>query len=416
MAFVGFPDGVGVDEARMLAWWRALTDDPHRHHFTIESDDLGFCGEAYYAAAPGERAATVDVKLVPAARGRGWGTLGLSAMLDEVFEHSAVEACFVDPHRGNEPALRLYERLGFRRAPWPAERPGDVDHVYLEITRQEWREHRVALRREEPRDHRAVEELTRDSFWGLFAPRCDEHLVAHLLRESPALVPELDVVAEVDGTLVGHVMYSRATVVEPATGTAHDVLTFGPLSVRPDRQGDGIGAALMRHTLAAAADLGHRAVVVYGHPDYYPRFGFRPAAASGITAPAGAAFDALMALPLVPGGLDGVTGQFHEDPVFVVDPERVAEFDRGFPPRPDAVLHPLRTIEGRLPGAATESLRALGIRHLEDLRRMSRAEVAAAAGLDDEACDALRGLLAEHGIRWGHAHAHSPWTGAADLS
>jgi len=274
----------------------------------------------------------------------------------------------------------------------------------------------ITVRREEPRDHRAVEELTRDAFWGLFAPRCDEHLVVHLLRESPALVPELDLVAEVDGALVGHVMYSRATVVEPVTGAEREVLTFGPLSVRPDRQGDGIGAALMRHTLAAAADLGHRAVVVYGHPDYYPRFGFRPAAASGITAPGGATFDALMALPLVPGGLDGVTGEFHEAPVFVVDPERVAEFDRGFPPRPDAVLHPLRTIEAQLPGAATDALRALGIGRLEDLRRLSRAEVAAAAGLDDEACDQLQGLLAEHGIPWGTPRRHSPWTGTPDLS
>ncbi|OJV79010.1 MAG: hypothetical protein BGO37_01315 [Cellulomonas sp. 73-92] len=274
----------------------------------------------------------------------------------------------------------------------------------------------MTIRREGPADHRAVEELTRDAFWGLFAPRCDEHLVVHLLRGSPALVPELDVVAEVDGELVGHVVYSRARVVEPTTGAEHPVLTFGPLSVRPDRQGDGIGGALMRHTLAAAAELGHRAVVVYGHPDYYPRFGFRPAAAVGITAPGGASFDALMALPLVPGGLDGVTGEFHEDPVFVVDPERVAEFDRGFPPRPDAVLHPMEVIEGRLPAAATQRLRGLGIGHLEDLRRLSRAEVAAGAGLDDEASDALRALLAEHGIPWGSPRGHSAWTGAVDVS
>lgn len=274
----------------------------------------------------------------------------------------------------------------------------------------------MTIRREGPADHRAVEELTRDAFWGLFAPRCDEHLVVHLLRGSPALVPELDVVAEVDGELVGHVVYSRARVVEPTTGAEHPVLTFGPLSVLPDRQGDGIGGALMRHTLAAAAELGHRAVVVYGHPDYYPRFGFRPAAAFGITAPGGASFDALMALPLVPGGLDGVAGEFHEDPVFVVDPERVAEFDRGFPPRPDAALHPLVAAEGRLPAAATQRLRGLGIGHLEDLRRLSRAEVAAAAGLDDEACDALRALLAEHGIAWGAPRGHSAWTGAAHLS
>ena len=276
----------------------------------------------------------------------------------------------------------------------------------------------LSLRRAEQRDQRAIEELARDAFWGLFTPRCDEHLLVHLLRESPALVPELDVVAEVDGLLVGHVLYSHASVVEPATGARHDVLTFGPLSVRPDHQAEGVGGALMRHTLAAAGALGHRAVVVYGHPDYYPRFGFRPAATAGITAPGGASFDALMALPLVPSGLDGVTGEFHEDPVFDVDPARAAEFDRGFPPRPDATLHPLETIDGQLPTAAVGALRAVGIHHLEDLRRLSRAEVGAATGLDDDGCDALRELLAQTGIRWGtdRGRAAEAWTRRADVS
>ncbi len=276
----------------------------------------------------------------------------------------------------------------------------------------------VSLRRTDPRDQRAVEELARDAFWGMFTPRCDEHLLVHLLRESPALVPELDVVAEVDGLLVGHVLYSRASVVEPATAVRRDVLTFGPLSVRPDHQSEGIGGALMRHTLAAAAALGHRAVVVYGHPDYYPRFGFRPAATAGITAPGGSSFDALMALPLLPGGLDSVTGEFHEDPVFEVDPARVVEFDRGFPPRPDAALHPLETIAGHLPAAATGALRTAGIHHLEDLRRLSRAEVRAATGLDDDGCDALPELLAHQGIRWGtdRGRAAEAWTRRADIS
>ena len=268
----------------------------------------------------------------------------------------------------------------------------------------------ISIRREEPRDQRAVEELTRDAFWGMFAPRCDEHLLVHLLRESPALVPELDLVAEFDGLLVGHVMYSRAAVIDPATGAANDVLTFGPLSVAPDRQAEGIGGVLLLRTLAVAAELGHRAVVVYGHPNYYPRFGFRAAALVGVTAPGGAELDALMALPLVRGGLDGVTGEFREAPVFELDPERVAEFDRGFPPRPDAVLHPLDTIAGRLPATASDALRAVGIRHLEDLRRLSRAEVAAATGMDDDACDALRELLAEHRIRWGAGRDPGAWT------
>jgi predicted N-acetyltransferase YhbS len=274
----------------------------------------------------------------------------------------------------------------------------------------------VTVRREEPADHRAVEELTRDAFWGLFEPRCAEHLLVHLLRQSRAFVPELACVAEVDGRLVGHVAYSRAWVTDPAAGARHGMLTFGPLSVDPRVQAHGVGAALVRHTVAAAARQGHRAIVLYGHPDYYPRFGFRPAATWGITAPGGATFDALMALPLAPGGIDPVSGEFHEDAVFDLDPARVAEFDRTFPPRPEARLHPLGMVADGLPAGAADALGALGVRHLEDLRRLSRAEVGALPGMDDDALDRLRARLAERGIRWGAHGTAGPVDAPAAVS
>ena len=93
----------------------------------------------------------------------------------------------------------------------------------------------ITLRREEPADHRAVEVLTREAFWGMDGPRCDEHLLVHRLRTATCFVPELDVVAEVDGVVVGNVMYSRAAVV--GADGPREVLTFGPLSVLPAHQG-----------------------------------------------------------------------------------------------------------------------------------------------------------------------------------
>ena len=144
----------------------------------------------------------------------------------------------------------------------------------------------MTLRCEEPSDHRAVEQLTREAFWGLSGPRCGEHLLVHRLRDVDAFVPELDVVAVLGAIVVGNVMYTRARVV--ADGEGWDVLTFGPLSVVPGYQGRGVGSALMRRTLADATRLGHRAAVVYGHPDYYPRFGFVRGWQVGITAPGGA--------------------------------------------------------------------------------------------------------------------------------
>lgn len=264
----------------------------------------------------------------------------------------------------------------------------------------------ITVRPERPSDHRTVELLTREAFWGTEMPRCVEHLLVRRLRDAPSFVLELDVVAEVDGEVVGNVMWSRARVVErlPDGEVTHDVLTFGPLSVLPAYQASGVGTALMRHTLAEAARLGHRAVVVYGHPDYYPRFGFVRGADVGITAPGGATFDGLMALALVPGGLDGVRGEVHEDPVFHVDAAEAEAFDLAeFPPKEPATLTPLDVFEGHLPPPALEGLRAAGVPNLEMARRLSTVEAARIPGVGPDGVAALRAFFRARGIRWGTA-------------
>lgn len=264
----------------------------------------------------------------------------------------------------------------------------------------------ITLRPELPSDHRAVELLTREAFWGTEMPRCTEHLLVRRLRDAPAFLPELDVVAEVGGEVVGNVMWSRAGVVEqtPDGEVTHDVLTFGPLTVLPSCQATGVGSALMRYTLAEAARLGHRAVVVYGHPDYYPRFGFVRAADVGITAPGGATFDGLMALALVPGGLDGVRGEVHEDPVFQVDAAEAEAFDLAeFPPKEPAVLTPLDVLEGHLPPGVLDGLRSAGVPNLEMARRMSAAEAARIPGVGPDGVAALAAFLRGRGMRWGAA-------------
>ena len=101
----------------------------------------------------------------------------------------------------------------------------------------------ITLRLERPEDYRAVENLTREAFWGFTGPTCDEHYLVHLLRSVPAFLPELDFVAEMDGELVGNVMYSRAKVVDDG-GKETEVLTFGPLAVLPTYWHCGVGSAL----------------------------------------------------------------------------------------------------------------------------------------------------------------------------
>ena len=140
----------------------------------------------------------------------------------------------------------------------------------------------ITLRPEEERDYRLVEHITREAFWNVYKPGCDEHFILHNLRGAPSFIRELDYVAEADGEVAGNIVYSRGTVAD-AAGTAHEVIGFGPVSVLPALQGRGIGARLIRHTLGLAREAGHRGVIIFGNPAYYHRFGFENAARFGIT-------------------------------------------------------------------------------------------------------------------------------------
>ena len=112
------------------------------------------------------------------------------------------------------------------------------------------------------------------------------------LRDDAGWVPELSLVAEVDGEVVGHVVCTRGSF---AGGSA---LGLGPLSVSPDQQRSGVGSALMHAVLGAADAMGEPLVVLLGSPDYYGRFGFAPASTLGIEAPDPAWGDYFQARPL----------------------------------------------------------------------------------------------------------------------
>ena len=187
----------------------------------------------------------------------------------------------------------------------------------------------INIRLENEKDYEKVENLTREAFWDIYQPGCDEHLLAHKLRKVPAFIPELDFVAELDGQIVGNIMYSKAKV-GSTNGAELDVITFGPLSVLPEYQKNGIGVKLVKHTLALARELGYKAVLIFGNPAYYHRFGFINAEKYHITTADGQNFDAFMALELYTGALAEALGCFHEDPVFHCDRTELEEFEKSF--------------------------------------------------------------------------------------
>jgi predicted N-acetyltransferase YhbS len=186
------------------------------------------------------------------------------------------------------------------------------------------------LRTERPGDERAVECLTREAFWDVYKPGCNEHYIVHILRGSNAFIKELSIVAESDAGIVGHVLLTRAYV-EGEAGERHEVLCLGPISVLPALQRQGIGKLLMREAKHKARKLGYLGILLYGNPVYYERFGFINAKAYNITTADGQNFDPFMAHELSTGSLKAVCGRFFYDDAFHANQACVEKFDALFP-------------------------------------------------------------------------------------
>lgn len=157
----------------------------------------------------------------------------------------------------------------------------------------------LTVRDEEPRDHGAVFAVEAAAFG-----RSDEARLVDDLRRSVA--PFLSLVAERDARLVGHAFFSPVTIEGPQPGPAAGAL--GPIGVDPERQGGGIGSALVRAGLARAPGLGWRAIFLLGDPAYYARFGFALAAPRGLHYESLAFDGGFQVLELQPGALAGVSG------------------------------------------------------------------------------------------------------------
>jgi putative acetyltransferase len=145
----------------------------------------------------------------------------------------------------------------------------------------------VLIRREQPHDIDAITSVHTAAF-----PTEVEAALVTTLRASDAWLPALSLVAEDHGEVVGHVVCTRAHIADvPALG-------LGPLGVLPSHQKNGVGSALMHAILGAADALDEPVVVLLGHTDYYPRFGFEPASHYGIEPPDTAWGEHFQARPL----------------------------------------------------------------------------------------------------------------------
>nr|WP_325195647.1 N-acetyltransferase [uncultured Oscillibacter sp.] len=196
----------------------------------------------------------------------------------------------------------------------------------------------MMIRLEETKDYREVENLTREAFWNKYRPGCMEHYVLHQYRSRPEFVKELDYVIEDDGEIVAHIMYSHALVAAD-DGRTVPIMIFGPISVRPEKQGKGYGSKLIRYTLDLAEKMGCGAVAITGDPKYYHRFGFVSGSQWGVYyngLPRSEEAPFFMVKELKEGFLRDITGVYRDPEGYFAEDGDVEAFDAGFPPKEKA--------------------------------------------------------------------------------
>jgi len=194
----------------------------------------------------------------------------------------------------------------------------------------------ITIRLENKEDYREVENLVRESFWNVYRPGCLEHYVLKSLRNDPDFVPELDFVMEKDGRIIGQNIFVR-TVIKADDSRDIPIMTMGPICIAPELKRQGYGKILLDHSLEKAAEIGCGAVCFEGNILFYGKSGFTYASEYGIRyhgLPEGEDASFFLCKELIPGHLDGITGEYATPKGYFAcdeNPEEFAAYEATFP-------------------------------------------------------------------------------------
>ncbi|WP_163717871.1 GNAT family N-acetyltransferase [Mangrovibacterium lignilyticum] len=173
----------------------------------------------------------------------------------------------------------------------------------------------VTIRQETEADYSAVFKLTEEAFRTLEISDHQEQFLVERLRTSNSFIPELSMVAcTSDGKIVGHILLTKIKI--KGEGQSHESLVLAPISVLPEFQNQGIGSKLIEAAHKKAKEMGFGSVVLVGHENYYPRFGYELCSKYEINMPIEAPEINCMVKELLPGALRGVSGTVVFDPAF----------------------------------------------------------------------------------------------------
>ncbi|MCI5535735.1 MAG: N-acetyltransferase [Clostridiales bacterium] len=191
----------------------------------------------------------------------------------------------------------------------------------------------IIIRLEKKEEHREVENMVRESFWNVYRPGCLEHYVLNQLRDDSAFVREVDFVMEQDGKLIGQNMFMRAEI-KADDGRAIPIMAMGPICITPELKRKGYGKTLLDFSLKKAQELGCGAVCFEGNIDFYGKSGFVQASEFAIRyhgLPEGEDASFFLCKELIPGYLDGISGEYAPPQGYFVDEAEAEEFDKEFP-------------------------------------------------------------------------------------
>ena len=191
------------------------------------------------------------------------------------------------------------------------------------------------IRSERKEEQREVEFLVRESFWNVYRPGCLEHYVLNQLRDDADFIPELNLVMEKDGRIIGQNMFMRAKI-KGDDGRDIPIITMGPICIANELKRQGYGKILLDYSLQKATEMGFGAVCFEGNIEFYGKSGLKYASEFGIRyhgMPEGEDASFFLCRELIPGYLDGVTGEYAPPDGYFVDEQQAEEFDKQFPPK-----------------------------------------------------------------------------------
>ena len=160
----------------------------------------------------------------------------------------------------------------------------------------------ITIRKENRNDYSDVYNLNKRAF-----EEEEEAKLVDLLRKSIAFIPELSLVAIIEGDIVGHILFTKIKIIDDK-GNENESLALAPMAVSPKNQKKGIGGKLIRKGFEIATKLNYKSVIVLGHDKYYPKFGFEPTTKWEITSPYDVPSNIFMGIELVNDGLKNVGG------------------------------------------------------------------------------------------------------------